>query len=621
MTIKRISLGFVITFALIAQSMPASVAALTIMRFAPSVTTTLDQGQITLTPPLSNSPAKFRVEVADPTIARVDGLVVTLLAVGSTVITYIQDAVPGYTADSRTSRIYVRPGVPNLGVWAERSVPMSANTFTLTPPTSQSNGNWAYESSDKNVITILGNVATIIDGGEATVTASQFRTASWLGATASTKITITAPFPVVSSIPDISLSVNGISSFELKNPTSTSAAPWVFTSSNPSVVSVTGNKFVAIAPGSVTVTARQARMGIYRSYTTTFRVDVLAINPTITNSRFTSATITLTSEVIDFSLFAPTSESPGTWEVTSSDPTIVRVNSVSAANLISATALKVGEINLTARQHAIGTFAASEPIAVKITVRGTPVASKLADIERVAGDPAITLKAPESASDGLWSFTSSNPDVASIAGNILTFTGAGSAVITATQEATALWNATSTSFDVRVGGITPTVGVANPLSVDVGEVLDSAGLPTSNSLGKWVFTSENPAIAKIVNGAVVGVAVGNTKITLYQEPAGKYGRSNITSFELTVTPAPPKPVVVVKPPVVIKPAAPRATAGASLSGRTITVIAKNARAADVKVTINRVAAKLGLNTVKAGTRVVVVQHLGKTIYTKKFQVK
>ena len=620
MTIKRISIGFVITFALVAQSVPAY-AATTIMRFAPSVTATLDQGQITLTPPLSNSPAKFRVEVADPAIARVDGLVVTLLAVGNTVITYIQDAVPGFTADSRTSRIYIRPGVPKLGVWAERSVAMTANTFTLTPPTSQSNGGWVYSSPDTDVLTIKGDIVTIVDGGVATITATQSPTSSWLKATTSTKVNITAPFPFVSSFSNISLTVNGISNFELKNPTSTSPAPWVYTSSNSSVVSVTGNKFVAIAPGSVTITARQARTAIYRTYTTTFKIDVLAINPAISNPSFLSTTINLTADSVDFSRFTPLSDSPGLWDVTSSDATIVRVNSVSEANIISATALKVGEVTLTARQRASGAFAESAPVAIKVTVRATPIASKLANIERVAGDPAITLKAPESASDGLWSFASSNPAVATVAGNTLTITGAGSAVITATQAATVLWNEASTSFEVRVGGITPTVGAANALSVDVGEILDSAGLPTSNSAGKWIFTSENPAIANIVNGAVVGVAVGSTKINLYQEPAGKYGRSNLTSFELTVTPAPPKPAVVVKPPVVVKPALPRVVAGASLSGRTITVVAQNARAADVKVTINKVAAKLGLNTVKAGTRVVVVQHLGKTIYSRTFKVK
>ena len=119
----------------------------------------------------------------------------------------------------------------------------------------------------------------------------------------------------------------------------------------------------------------------------------------------------------------------------------------------------------------------------------------------------------------------------------------------------------------------------------------------------------------------MGVAVGSTKVNLYQEPAGKYGRSNLISFELTVTPAPPKPAVVVKPPAVVKPALPRVAAGASLSGRTISVIVQNARAVDVKVTINKLPAKLGLNTVKAGTRTVVVQHLGKTIYARTFKVK
>jgi hypothetical protein len=614
MNIKRYSIGFMMTLALIAQSVPAY-AATTIMRFAPSVTTTLDQGQITLTPPASNSPAKFRVEVADPTIARVNGLVVTLLAVGNTAITYFQDAVPGFTADSRSSRIYIRPGVPKLGVWPERSVAMSANTFTLTPPTSQSNGGWVFSSPDTEVLRISGNVATIVDGGEAIVTATQSRTASWLAATVSTKITITAPFPSVSSIPNISLSVNGISSFELKNPTSTSTAPWVFTSSNPSVVSVTGNKFVAVAPGSVTVTARQARTAVFRSFSTTFKIDVLAITPAITNTTFASSTINLTAGSIDFSRLAPQSDSPGAWEITSSDPTIVRINSVSAANIISATALKVGEVTLTARQQASGTFAESAPVAIKITVRGNPVVGKLANIERVAGDPAITLKAPDSTSDGVWSYTSSNSDVASIAGSTLTFTGAGNAVITATQATTTLWNAASTSFEVRVGGITPTLGAANPLSVDVGEVLDSAGLPTSNSAGKWVFSSENPAIANVVDGKLVGVAVGSTKINLYQEPAGRYGRSNLISFDLTVTPAPVKPVEVAKP------AIPRVAAGASLSGRTLTVIVQNARAADVKVTINNLPAKLGLNTVKAGTRTVVVQYLGKTIYARTFTVK
>ena len=138
-------------------------------------------------------------------------------------------------------------------------------------------------------------------------------------------------------------------------------------------------------------------------------------------------------------------------------------------------------------------------------------------------------------------------------------------------------------------------------------------------------------MARVVNGSVVGVAVGSTKISLYQEPAGRYGRSNMLTFTLTVTaasggtpaapPAPTTPPAAGAQPGVTNPAVPRAVAGASLSGRTLTVIVRNAREADIKVTINNVKAKLGVNTVARGARTVVVKHLDRVIYTRKFQVR
>lgn len=618
MNIKRLSVVSVISLALLAQVLPASAATVnTLIRYIPSVSATLDQGTITLVPPVSNSPAKFRVEIGNPAIAKADGLVVTILAVGSTDLTYVQDAVAGYTAARRPSHIYVRPGTPKLSPWADQSVAMTAGTFTLTPPVSTSNGNWTYSSSNPSVVSINGATATINDGGEAVITATQFATSSWLTASATKMVTITALTPTVTAIPNVSLSVNGISSFELKNPTSTSAGAWSYTSSNPGVIAVGGNKFTAIAPGSVTVTAKQARSGAYRSYSTTFKIDVVAITAGVSTGGFTSTNVNLTSGEKAFSLYTPLSESPGAWEVTSSDPAVVRVNSISATNEIAMTALKAGSVTLTAVQRATGTFAQSAPFTVTITVKATPVVIAPALIDRVAGDPVVSLKAPASASDGAWSYTSSNPAVASIAGNQLTIGNAGSAVITATQAATATWNSVSTTFEVRVAGVTPTLGVASEVTVAAGAKLPASALPLSNSSGKWVFATENPAIVNIVNGEVVGVAVGSAKISAYQEPAGKYGRSNTVMISVSVTAAPAAP----KPTATPTPTALKPVAGASLSGRTITVIAKNVLASQVKVTINRVAAKLGANVVKSGTRNVVVTAAGKVIYTKQFVVK
>lgn len=622
MNIKRISVVSVISLALLAQVLPASAATVTtLIRYIPSVSATLDQSTITLVPPVSNSPAKFRIEIANPAIAKADGLVVTILAVGSTELTYVQDAVAGYTAARRPSHIYVRPGTPKVGPWADQSVAMTAGTFTVTPPVSTSNGSWTYVSSDPSVVSISGTTATINDGGEVTITASQGATSSWLAASASKKVTITALTPTVTTIPNVSLSVNGISNFELKNPTSNSAGTWTYTSSNPGVIAVVGNKFTAVAPGSVTITAKQARSGAYRSYTTTFKIDVVAISAGITTGGFIDTNVNLGAGEKPFSLYTPMSESPGAWEVTSSDPAVVRVNNISATNEIAMTALKAGSVTLTAVQRATGTYAQSAPFKVTVTVKGTPIVTAPALIERVAGDPAVTLKAPASPSDGAWSYTSSNPAVASVVGNVMTIGNAGSATIVATQAATATWNSVSTTFEVRVAGITPTLSVANEVTVAVGAKLPATALPLSNSSGKWVITTDDSAIVNIVNGEVVGVSVGSARIYAYQEPSGRYGRSSTVAINVQVTAAAtPKPTATPKP-VVTTPATSKPTAGASLSGRTITVTAKNVSASKVAVSINGVIAKLGANTVKPGSRIVKVFYAGKTIYSKTFLVK
>lgn len=622
MNIKRISVISMTALALVVQAVPATAAtATTLIRFIPSISATLDQGTVTLTPPESNSPAKFRLEITNPAIAKAEGLKVTLFGVGNTEIFYVQDAVTGYTAAKRRSSIFIRPGTPKLGVWVDQSVAMTSNTFTLTPPISPSNGVWTYKSSDLNVITLNGAVATIVDGGEATITATQGGTSSWLTASATKKVTVTAVNPTVSTIPNVSLSVNGISSFELKNPASNSTGAWVYTSNRTSVISVSGNKFTAVGPGVAVITAKQARAGNYRSYTTTFNIDVVANTAKITNSGFADTNVTIKSSTENFSIYAPLSESPGPWDVVSSDPTVVKVNDVTATNEIKMSALKPGNVTLTATQSASGNFARSAPISVVISVKGNPVVTAPSAIERIAGDPAMTIKTPISTSDGAWSYASSNAAVASVTGGVLTIGNAGSAVITATQGATGIWNTASTTFEVRVGGVTPTLGVAKEVVVAAGAKLPVSALPTSNSAGKWIFATDNAAIANVVNGEIVGVAAGSTKISAYQEPAGKFGRSNIVSMVVTVTgTAAPKPTATATP-APTTPAATKATAGASLSERTITIIVRNAKMSDLKITINGAPAKLGANNVKTGKRTVVVSVLGKVIYTKQFDVK
>ncbi|MCX6454733.1 MAG: hypothetical protein NT057_00485, partial [Actinobacteria bacterium] len=56
------------------------------------VSTNLDLGSVTLTPPTSNSPGAWSVALADTTIGTATGLTVKLLKAGSTQITFTQAA-------------------------------------------------------------------------------------------------------------------------------------------------------------------------------------------------------------------------------------------------------------------------------------------------------------------------------------------------------------------------------------------------------------------------------------------------------------------------------------------------------------------------------------------------
>ena len=73
-------------------------AAVTIIQLATPTIVTLDQKTVTLVPPVSNSPGTWSVEIDNPSIATADGLKVTLLNVGTSVIRYVQAASGEYNA-------------------------------------------------------------------------------------------------------------------------------------------------------------------------------------------------------------------------------------------------------------------------------------------------------------------------------------------------------------------------------------------------------------------------------------------------------------------------------------------------------------------------------------------
>lgn len=589
-------------------------------RPAPTVTT-IDRGTITLTPPVSKSPAAWSVEITDTRIATANGLTITLKTVGTTVIRYVQAANSQYNAVSDFSRLTVNRGTPTLGAFADRTVNLSQNTITLTPPTSNSDGQWSYESLDPEIAGVSGPLVTLRDGGTVQIRATQAPTGRWLSSTRTMTLTVNAPAPTLGTFSDITLAIDSVSRVQLTTPSSNSRGTWALSSSDPSVVGIDGQTLIALKAGTATITARQAPAGGFRSTSTSMRVTIAAVAPNTSIGGFTDFATDLnigSSKSVAFT--SPTSNSPAAWSFTTSDPTIATVNG------LVLTALKPGVITLSASKPASGNFAAVGPISIKVTIRGNQQLAKPANITKLVSDPAVKIAYPTSLSSGTWNATSSAPTVVGINNGNLTFDGAGRATITLTQSATETYTASSVTFDVTVIGTTPTLGTFQPLTVNVGQKLTTPVTPQSQSAGRWIFSSSDPAVASVVDNVITGVKVGTTTISAYQEPAGRYGQSQTVQATITVNaatavtaPTTPKPTPTPTPtPTVTSTTEPKATAFAR--NRIITVGVTNAAGKKVVVKINGGAARVGENTVRPGNRVVTVEVDGKLILNQIFLI-
>ncbi|MEO0016474.1 MAG: hypothetical protein RL589_955 [Actinomycetota bacterium] len=609
-----VTLALVSLFSSATAFNPAQAALTIISKQAEATTTTIDKKTITLTPPTSNSPGAWSVIIDNPAIATANGLTVTLLSVGSTVIRYVQAATADYNAVSDYSRLTVNPGIPTVGEFKDQTVNLSQNFVTITAPTSNSDGTWSYTSLNTEIATISGNTVALRDGGTVQIQATQAATRTWTSATKTMTLTINALAPTIGSFSDITLSIDSVAKVQLTMPKSNSTGAWTLTSSDPSVVGLEGFTIVALKTGTSTITAKQAPAGGYRSTTASMKVTITAVNPSVNLANFKEISTELDPgavKVIPFT--APTSNSPGTWSFVSSDPAIA---TVSGLNLV---ANKPGTITLTATQAASGNYAASNPVSIKVRILGKQTIAAPTNITKLVGDPAVKIVYPTSLSTGTWSATSSAPTVVSVNNGNLQFDGAGKAIITLSQPATDTYTATSTSFEVLVIGTPPTLGAFNPLTVAATQKLTNPVMPQSNSAGKWIFSSSDPSVVSIVDNVITGVKMGSAIISAYQEPAGKYGQSQTVQTTITVTaaPAPPKPSPTPTPAAPV--AQPKASAFAAKGA--VKVYVSNAAGKQVIVKINGKTSKVGANKVTPGTKIVTVQVQGRLILNRSLTVK
>ena len=154
--------------------------------------------------------------------------------------------------------------------------------------------------------------------------------------------------------------------------------------------------------------------------------------------------------------------------------------------------------------------------------------------QKLVGDAPFVLTAPTSNSTGAFTYSSSNPAVATVSGTTVTIVGSGTTTITATQAATATHgsNSITATFNVL---LLPTLSNFTVPQKVVGDAPFALTAPTSNSTGAFTYISSNPVVATVSGTTVTIVGSGTTTITATQAATATYA-SNSINTTFTVQP-------------------------------------------------------------------------------------
>ncbi len=185
----------------------------------------------------------------------------------------------------------------------------------------------------------------------------------------------------------------------------------------------------------------------------------------------------------------------------------------------------------------------------KVTVAGIPVTGVSIAPETLSlkiggtGTLAATVS-PENATNKKVSWTSSTPEVATIADGVVTAVAEGESIITVTTEdgakkATCKVTVSSKDINVSEVSITP-----ETLSLKIGEsgTLTATVSPENATNKKLNWTSSAEAVATVADGVVTAVAAGESIITVTSEDGGKTAtcKVTVTKAEEVVDPEDPE---------------------------------------------------------------------------------
>ena len=454
--------------------------------------------------------------------ATVSGNMVTLTGSGTVVLSATQAANGNYTATAT-------PATTSFTVGAEAPAlsftPVPTQTYGNAPfavnATSASSGAVTY-SVFSGPATVSGNQVTVIGTGTVILSATQAANGDYAAGSTTTTFTVGAEVPALSFTP-VAAKTYGSAPFAVSATSASSGTVTYSVFSGPATIS--GNTVTLTGIGTVVLSATQAASGNYAatttpvttSFTVGAEVPVLSFTPvapqTYGNAPFAVSATSASSGTVTYSV--------------ASGPATISVNQVTLTG--------AGTVVLDATQAASGNYAATTtPATTSFTVAPeVPTLSFASIATQNYGSSAPFLVSATSASSGSVTYAVvSGP--ATISGNQVTVTGAGTVVLSATQAASGNYAATTTpaTTSFTVTAVAPNI-TGQPISQNlcIGAPL-TLSVTANNATGyQWYLAgtliSGATSSSYTVSPAISGDA-GNYTVTVTN------GAGSVTSNPVTV---------------------------------------------------------------------------------------
>ena len=357
------------------------------------------------------------------------------------------------------------------------------------------------------------------------------------------------PIPLLSTFVVEPSKTFGDASFAIvTRPTSESSGAITYSSSNIAVATIdaSGNWITLVAAGDVSFNATQAATDQYSAATKASNTLTVArgISNLSSSSTFTVAETKTFGDASFAITTRPTSNSAGVITYSSSNTSVATIDA--SGNFI--TLVGAGDVSFNATQAATAQYASATKASNTLTVaRGISNLSSSStftvESSKTFGDASFAITTqPTSNSTGAITYSSSNPDVATIdaSGNWITLVGVGDVSFNATQAQTAQYlSATKASNTLTVSKATPTLAFVSPPTTKTLTDAAFTVVASSASSGAVTYSSNNTAFATVgaSTGLVTLKAAGTVTITAAQAASALYNAPANTTCSIVISAA------------------------------------------------------------------------------------